>query len=127
MKFVPRHSQIIGRMVIKRPSSKIIRPDEKKITKFVLVDAVGSDAVASGIRVGDLVVPVALIGIMPEGEGSYRPMVEEKNIAFFVTDIPPEELLVQTDSGMKYVPFDSEEAAQSFGAPPFERKAEAAA
>jgi hypothetical protein len=126
MKFVPRHSQIIGRMVIKRPSSKIVLPDEKKITKFVLVDAVGSDAAMSGIRVGDLVIPIALVGIKPEGEGSYRPMVEEKNIAFFVTDVLPEELLVQTDSGTRYVPFDSEEAAQSFGAPPTERKSEAA-
>lgn len=126
MKFIPRRSQIIGRMVIKRPSTKIIRPDEKKITKFVLVDAIGSEAEASGIRVGDLVVPTALGNIMPEGEGSFRPVLEEKNVAFFVTDTSPDDLLVQTDSGTKYVPFDSEEAAQSFGAPPSERKSEAA-
>jgi hypothetical protein len=126
MKFIPRNSQVIGRMVIKRPSSKIIRPDEKKITKFVLVDAVGSEAAARGIKVGDLIVPTALGNIMPEGEGSFRPVLEEKNIAFFVTDTSPEELLVQTDSGTKYVPLDSEEAAQSFGAQAPEGESKAA-
>ena len=56
MKFVPRHSQAIGRVVVKRILSTIIRPDEtKNTTKFVLIDGVGPDAAAAGIKVGDIV------------------------------------------------------------------------
>jgi hypothetical protein len=116
VKFVPRRSQIIGRMVIKRVSSMIVRVDESKVTKFILVDAVGEEAAANGIKVGDLVVPNALGNIvMNEG---FRPVLEEKAVAFFVTDVPMSELAVQTDSGNKYVPFDAPDAAKPLGAQP---------
>lgn len=121
MKFVPRRSQIIGRMVIKRASSMIVRVDESKVTKFILVDAVGEEAAANGIKVGDLVVPTAVSNIvMNEG---FRPVLEEKNVAFFVTDVPLSELAVQTDGGTKYVSFDSPDAAKPLGAQPSEVEA----
>lgn len=114
MKFVPRKTQIIGRMVIRRSASAIIRVAQEKVTKFVLVDAVGSDAAAKGIKVGDIVLPKALGNIiMSEG---FRPWLEEENVGFFVTDVSPEDLVIQTDNGTDFVPFDSPHAAKPLGA-----------
>ena len=126
MKFVPRRTQIIGRMVIKRSESQIILADETKVTKFVLVDAVGSDAAASGIKKGDLVVPKALGQIVLEGGTRFCPFLEEKDVGFFVRDVGLDELLVQTNSGARYVPFNSEDAAKSIGAEEVLRESEAA-
>jgi hypothetical protein len=114
VKFLPRNSQIIGRMVIHRSESQIIRVDESKVTKFILVDAVGDEAAAAGIHPGNVVVPTALGNIiMNDG---FRPVLEEKNVAFFVTDAGPDEFLIQTDTGTRFVPLDSSEAAQPLGA-----------
>lgn len=117
MKFAPRYNQIIGRLVIKRVLTKILRPDETKdTTKFVLVDAVGPGAKAAGILVGCLVVPRAITTIVLDGGVSRRPSLEEKDAMFFVTDVIVEELAVQTDDGTKFVPLASEEAAVPLGA-----------
>ena len=114
MKFVPRNSQIIGRMVIRRSMSAIIRVGSEKVTKFILVDAVGVEAAAKGIKVGDLVVPKALANIvMSEG---FRPVLEEANVDFFVKDVSPDDLAIQTDAGTDFVPFDSPQAAKPLGA-----------
>lgn len=118
MKFVPRHSRIIGRMVIKKAESMIVLTDESKVTKFVLIDAVGDDAAALDVKVGDLVLPIALANIVVNGGRSFRPTLEEKDIAFFVTGIPLKDLAVQTDNGTQYVSFDSEDAAQPLGEQP---------
>lgn len=120
MKFVPRHGHICGRLVIKRVLSVIIRPDDTKNTsKFLLVDAVGPGAAAAGISVGDVVVPTSLGNIVLDGGALFRPYLEEKFAAFHVTEVDiTKDFDVQTDSGAKYVPFDSEEAAQSMGANP---------
>lgn len=126
MKFVPRHSRIIGRMVIKKSESAIILTDETKVTKFILVDAVGDDAAALGVKVGDLVLPTSLANIVVNGGRSFRPTLEEKDIAFFVTDMSLNDLVVQTDNGKQYVPFDSSDAAQPLGAPAVARAVEAA-
>ena len=121
MKFAPRHSQIIGRMVIKRALSPIILLSESnKVTKFVLVDAVGVGAAEKGVKVGDIVLPIALGNIIMDD--GFRPSLEEDKAAFFVTDVEPGELLVQTDKGDKFVQFDSPEAAQPLGAPAPERE-----
>ena len=116
MKFEPRHNQIIGRLVIKRSSSSIIRPDETKVTKFILVDAVGTEAEAKGIKVGDLVLPKRVSNILLDSGAIFRPTLEEPDIIFFVRDIKQEQLLVQVNAGTSFVAFSSPEAAESLGA-----------
>lgn len=113
-------------MLIKKSSATIIRVDETKVTKFVLVDAVGSEAAEAGIKVGDVVVPTALSHIVLDAGVSFRPSLEEKNVAFFVTGVAPNEFLVQTDAGTQFVPFDSPEAAQPLGGARTEQESEAA-
>ena len=125
MKLVPRHNQAIGRIVIKRILSAIVRPDEtKNTTKFVLDDSVGAGAEAEGIKVGDVVLPVQLSNIMLDGGASFRPIVDEKDVRAFVTDVTLEELMVQTDNGGKFVSLGDTEAAQSLcktsGSPAFD-------
>lgn len=117
MKFIPRNNQIIGRMTIRRSESKIIRLDESKVTKFLLVDAVGPDAAAKGIKVGDILIVTRLSNIVLDAGLVYLPMVEEKDVALFVTDLLPQDLLMQTPNGKDYVSFDSPDAAQPLGAP----------
>jgi hypothetical protein len=126
VKFVPRHAQIIGRMAIRKSESAIIQLDEAKVTKFVLVDAVGPDA--ADIKVGDLLVVTMLNNIVLDAGKIYMPMVEEKSVALFVTDVSLDELLVQTANGKNYVPFGSPDAAQPLGAaaPVIERETEVA-
>jgi hypothetical protein len=118
VKFAPRHSQIVGRMVIKRSDSKIIRTDETKVTKFVIVDAVGVEAAAAGIKVGDVVVATKLNHMFFDAGTRFRPLIEEKDIACLVTDLRPGDLLVQAENGTQYVLFDSPEAAEPLGAQP---------
>jgi hypothetical protein len=120
MKFVPRHSQIIGRIVIKRVMQTIIRPDETKdTTKFILIDAVGPEAEAAGLKVGDVIVPTALGNIALDGGACVRPVLEEKNAGFFVTEMDIEkELVVQDDTATRYVSFDDDAAAKSLGESP---------
>ena len=114
MRFIPRRNQAIGRVVIKRMMSFIVRPDEtKNTTKFVLIDAVGSEAQAAGIKVGDVVLPEKLGNIVLDGGASFRPLIDEKDIKLFVTDVPLNELMVQTDNGSQFVPFDDKDAAKS--------------
>lgn len=121
MKFIPRHSQAVGRTVIKKPKSNIILLNEtKNTTKFVLIDAVGPGAAAAGLKVGDVIIARVINNIVMSGGALFRPMVEEKDVALFVTDLGPGDLAVQTESGEKFVPLDHEEAAQSMGAPPTE-------
>ena len=126
MKFAPRHNMAIGRMTIKKSESAIIRTDETQVTKFILVDAVGPDAAKAGLRAGDLVVVKALGNIVMDAGTIYLPVFEEPNTVFDVVDVDLNELLVQNSKGTAFVPFDSEDAAKPFGAPPREREAEAA-
>ena len=118
MKFIPRNSQLIGRMTIKRSESRIIRTDETKVTKYILVDAVGPDAAAKGIKVGDLVLVISLRHIVQDAGLVFIPFADEKDVVLFATDIGPNELLVQTLNGKEFVAFDSPDAAPSFGALP---------
>lgn len=111
MKFTPRYAHIIGRMVIQKDASLIVR-DQTKVSKFVIVDAVGDGV--NGIKPGDMVLPVMLGNIILND--GFRPYLEEKNIAFLVTDVSLSDLLIQTHNGSKYVPFDSPEAAYPMGA-----------
>ncbi len=116
MKFIPRHNQVIGRMVMKRMLTSIVRPDETKgTTKFVLIDAVGPGAEAAGLKVGDVVVPSSMSHVVFDGGVSFRPLVEEANVALIVTDVDMNELLVQSDGGSQYVPFNDPIAAKSLG------------
>jgi hypothetical protein len=116
MKFVPRNTQLIGRMTIRKSESKIIRGDETKVTKYLLVDAVGPEAASKGIKVGDIVLVVSIKHIVQDAGMVFIPFAEEKDVVLFATDISLDELLVQTPSGKEFVPFDSLEAATSFGA-----------
>lgn len=123
MKYSPRHSQVIGRLLIKRTLAKIVRPDEtSNTTKFILIDAVGPGAAAAGLMVGDIVVPTAMTGIVLDGGAVFRPMLEERNVAAIVTDVLMSEFVVQIDNGSEYVSIDDERAAKSYGAPPLVRE-----
>lgn len=118
MKFVARNSQIFGRLVMKRVLSAIVRPDEtKNTTKFVLVDAIGPDAAAKGIKIGDLVVPTSISTIVLDGGALARAFLKEEHAAFILTDMDvKKDFLVQVENASEYVPFDSETAARSLGA-----------
>ena len=117
---------IMGRMAIRKKESLIILNDQAKVTKFILVDGVGPDAAAKGIKVGDLVISSALGNIVMDRDTFYVPVCEEKNIVFFVEDVKPEELLVQDKGGRNFVALDSEEAAPNVAAPAREPEAQAA-
>ena len=115
MKLIPRGNLIIGRIVVKRVLSSIVRPDEtRETTKFVLVDAVGPVAAASGIKVGDVVLPTSMSNIKLDGGVYVRPIVPADNVAAILSGVTEGELAVQTDGGTEYVPFDSPKAARSF-------------
>ena len=118
MKFTPRHGHVVGRMTIPKSESTIILLDATKVTKFVLVDACGPDATAAGIKVGDVVVVTRLNNIVLNAGRTYMPLIEEKDVALFVTEIEREELLVQSTNGKNFVPFDSDEAAPCLGVQP---------
>ena len=113
MKIAPRRDEIVGRMVIPRPSSSIIRPDETKVSKFVLVDAVGELAAKAGIEPGQIVVPRALGQVIMRE--AFRPILKEGDVAFFVTQVSLQDFLIQTEGGSEYVPMESEKAAASWG------------
>ena len=127
MKFAPRHTQLVGRMTIRKSESTIILTNEKDVTKFLLVDAVGPDAAKEGIRVGDRVVVTALKNIVLDAGTVYMPLVDEKDVALHVLELSLDSLLVQVASGKRFVPFDSPDAMESFGAPPLVREFEEAA
>jgi len=112
VKLTPRRNQVIGRIVIKRVLSTIVRPDETKdTTKFILIDAVGPDAHDKGLRVGTIILPTAMSVINLDGGVVRRPMVDEDHIAAILTEVSPDDLAVQTDSATEYVPLDSPRAA----------------
>jgi hypothetical protein len=115
VKFIPRNSQFIGRMTIRRSESKIIVSDPTKVTKYLLVDAVGPEAAQKGIKVGDYVVVLSVRHIVQDAGRVFIPFSEEKDVALFATDIGPNEMLMQTPNGKEFVAFDSPEAASSFG------------
>lgn len=111
-------------MTIKRSDSKIIRVDETKVTKYLLVDAVGPGAAAKGIKVGDYVVVTRIMHVVQDAGMVFIPFADEEYVALFAREIGPNELLMQTLSGKEFVAFDSPDAAPSFGAvePPVEHK-----
>ena len=116
MKFVPRRNQAVGRVVVKRLLSFIVRPDEtKNTTKYVLIDAVGAGAEAAGIWVGDIVLPSKMGNIVLDGGVSFRPLLDEEDIRGWATEVTLAELVVQNDSGSEFVPFDNKDAAQPLG------------
>jgi hypothetical protein len=118
VKFEPRRGQAVGRIVIRPTNSSIIRPDETKgLTKFMLVDAVGPDLEAKGLKVGDIVMPTSISGIMMQNGASFRPMANDENIALVIRDWESlVEFHVQTESGAQYVPFTDPRAAKSLEA-----------
>ena len=118
MKFEPRRGQAVGRIVVRPTHSSILRPDEtKNLTKFILLDAVGPDLEAKGLKVGDIVMPTAISGIMMDNGASFRPMASDENIALVIRDWSSlDEFHVQTESGAQYVPFTDPRAAKSLGA-----------
>ena len=127
MKFIPRNDHVIGRMMIKRSDSTIILKDSTKVTKYVLVDAVGPGAAAKGIRVGDVVVVTKLMNIVQDAGRVFIPFCEEENVALFATDFDLEkDLLMQIYSGAEFVPFDDERAMPSVGVDPATREPKAA-
>lgn len=115
MKFIPRHGQIVGRMTIMRSESRIIVSDPTKVTKFVLVDAVGPDAASAGIKVGQLLIVTSLKNIVLDAGRVFIPLVEEKDVALFLSEVKREQLLVQTPNGKDFVSFESEDAAKAIG------------
>lgn len=127
MKFIPRNDHIIGRMMIKRSDSLIIQTEATKVTKYVLVDAVGPGAAAKGIKVGDVVVITKLMNIVQDAGRVFIPFCEEKDVALFATDVNVKtDLLMQTPKGNEFVAFDHENAMQSVGVDPAVREDKAA-
>ncbi len=119
MKIIPKKNHVIGRTVIKRTLSTIVRPDEtRETTKFVLIDAVGPGAAEHGLKVGDVILPTKISIIKFDGGVVVRPMVHCDDFAAIMSDITVEELGVQTDPGTEYVPIDSERAAKSLAESP---------
>lgn len=119
MKIIPKKNHVIGRVVIKRALSAIVRPDEtKETTKFVLIDAVGPGAAAQGLKVGDVILPTKMSIIKFDGGVLVRPMVHADDFAAVMEGVTLAELAVQTDPGTEYVPIDSERAAKSFAESP---------
>jgi hypothetical protein len=127
VKFIPRNDHIVGRMMIKRSDSTIILNDATKVTKYVLVDAVGPGAAAKGIKVGDVVLVTRLMNIVQDAGRVFIPFCEEKDVALFVTDVNIEvDLLMQVPKGNEFVAFDHENAMQSVGVDPTVREDKAA-
>jgi hypothetical protein len=120
MKFRPRAGQAVGRVVVRRPTSNIVRPDATKgTTKFILLDAVGPDLPDKGLNVGDIVLPVAISTIVLDNGASVRPMLEAEKVALTCEEWESlDEFYVQTESGADYVPFDDDRAATSLGIQP---------
>jgi hypothetical protein len=115
--FEPRRNHAVGRVVVRLSHSSIIRPDETKgTTKFMLVDALGPDLAATGLKVGDIVMPTKINGIAMEGGASFRPTAEDEHIIIILRDWKSlDEFRVQTESGSEYVPFSDPRAAKSLG------------
>jgi hypothetical protein len=119
VRFIPRRDQIIGRIVIQRRKSAVVRPDETRdTTKLILVDAVGPIAAAAGIRVGDVVLPNAMGNIVLDGGVSFRPILSEANVLATMVGLRVEEMLIQVEGATKFVPFGDAEAAQSLAESP---------
>ncbi len=114
MKLVARHDEVIGRVVIKRVRSAILRLNEfKNTTKFLLVDAVGPDAAEKGIKVGDVVLARTIDHLKFDAGTIVRFIAKEPSIAIVVEDVDLEEFAIQVDNGEEYVAFGDEFAAQS--------------
>jgi len=114
VKFVPRSNEVIGRVVVKRFLSAIVRPDEtKNTTKFLLIDGVGVNAQAAGFKVGDIVLAQKFGNIMLDGGVVYRPIVEMSEIRSWVTGVSLDELVVQSENASQFVPFEHADAAKS--------------
>jgi hypothetical protein len=114
----PRPGQAIGRVVIQmNVSSLIVRPDETKgTTKLVLLDAIGPDLAAKGLKVGDIVLPSKVSGAVMNGGASFRPIVNEQDILTVLRNWTSlDEFRVQTESGSEYVAFSDPKAAPSLG------------
>lgn len=117
MKFVPRRNDIVGRYVLKQApvDSLILRPGDpsKESTKFILVDAVGPEAI--GIKVGDIVLIDRVATIQLDGGAICRAITKEPDCRMLIEDVDMSEFIVQTDRGNKFVPFDHPEAARPIG------------
>lgn len=117
MNFEPRNGQMIGRIIVRCPASDIIRPDPtRNTTKFVLIDAVGPSVAAKGLKVGDVVLPIKINTILLDNGSSFRPMIEESEVALIVRDWGSLDAFhVQSENGSEYVPFGDPRAAKSLG------------
>lgn len=119
MNFEPRLSEAVGRLVIRKPKSAIIRPDPTKVTKMVILDAVGPDAARSGLSPGDIVLPTKVDLLWLDDGTVARPILTEKDVRLIARDWGSrDEFHVQIDNASKYVPFDDPRAAAPYGAPP---------
>jgi hypothetical protein len=115
MKVIALRTGIIGRLVIKRvETSAIIRLEQPKVSRFILIDALGQQAEEAGLKVGDLVFPTSMGNIVLDANKSFRPTLEEKDARFAVRDFDASLFLIQNDSATSYVPFDSDDAAKPF-------------
>ena len=113
MIFTPRGNKILGRTIIAKLESLIIRPDKTVVSKFVLVDAVGKTAEAAGIKAGDIIVPTKLGAIVIHD--SRRASLEEEDV-WGHASASLEDFLVQTDDGKDFVPFEDPKAAKPLAA-----------
>jgi hypothetical protein len=113
LKLAPRKDQISGRTVIFKPMGSIVSIDMTKATKFVLIDAVGPSAEAEDLHAGDVILPQAMGGILLDQGFLFRPYVEASKVAFVIEGVTLDDLLVQTENGKEFVPFDAPNAAKA--------------
>lgn len=117
MKFKPLGDNIVGRTaIVKRDGEaeqKIILLDETRVTKLIVVDALGPAAAARGIKVGDLIFSMTIS--MFTVRTGVRPVLKGEHVADTMFLDPGETIYVQTEDGTKYVPIDSPGAAKSLG------------
>ena len=121
MKIIPLPGEIIGRVVIMKTPSKILRPDETRgTTKFVLVDAIGAGL--EGVEIngllikpGSIVLPRMIHDIKADGGMKFWPLVKLENIAGVATEVADGDFAIQIDNGTEYVPFGDERAAKPLG------------
>jgi hypothetical protein len=107
----PLHDQVIGRLVITRPSSTIILTDlTENVSKFVLIETVSQAAAEAGYRPGDLVMPRAVGNIFLKGGNYHRVVFSIKDSVCRVRDVPLSEFV--DSNGAEVVPVEAQEAAE---------------
>jgi len=108
MTLEPRPRQILGKLLLtKKLESVIVLIDDptKGVSKFVLVEAAGTDVEKDGIRPGDLVLPRMINNVWFKGGSVHYALVALDDVCVIVRDPDLTQLL---DKEGKPLVFDAE-------------------